>query len=278
MHLENETQRQTLQTQLPFPVLDSEAVAARLVDITREQFAQSGFQKAVLGLSGGIDSALALAICAQALGKENVLAVRLPYKTSSSASLEHAQMLIEQFCVPSLTVDISPVCDAFFARTSDITSKRKGNVMARVRMIVLYDLSAARNALVVGTGNKSEILLGYSTLWGDSACGYNPLASLYKTHVRALAAYFSIPREIITKAPSADLWEGQSDEQELTFSYDEADRLLYYSLEKKMQRQELQKKIAACSLSPELLDRVLQRVKDFAYKSQPPRTAELQLF
>jgi NAD+ synthase len=151
----------------------------------------------------------------------------MPYETSSSASLEHAQLVIDELGVIALTVPITEMVEPLFERFPEADQVRRGNVMARARMIVLYDQSQAFEGLVVGTGNKTEILLGYTTLFGDSACALNPLGDLYKTQVRQLARAMGLPETIIDKPPSADLWVGQTDEDELGFTYAEVDQLLY---------------------------------------------------
>ncbi|MDP2990337.1 MAG: NAD(+) synthase, partial [Kiritimatiellota bacterium] len=168
-----------------------------LTGFIRSETQRAGFNKVVLGLSGGIDSALSCYLSAKALGGENVLAVRMPYKTSSQESLDHAQLVIDAACVQSLTIPVTDMADGLISRWSDISSLRKGNIMARCRMIVLFDQSVVFNGLVVGTGNKTEILLGYTTLFGDSACAFNPLGDLYKTQVRQLARDMGIPEVII---------------------------------------------------------------------------------
>jgi NAD+ synthase len=188
---------------------------------------RAGFSRAVVGLSGGIDSALSCYLAAEALGPQNVLAVRMPYKSSSPASMEHAQLVIDALGVQSSSIPITPMVDPFFEQYPVAGKVRMGNVMARARMIVLYDQSEAFAGLVVGTSNKTEILLGYSTLFGDAACAINPIGDLYKTQVRQLARDMNVPEVIVKKAPTADLWVGQTDEDELGFTYEDADRLLY---------------------------------------------------
>ena len=184
--------------------LNFPAVRQSLVQFIRDQVYGSGFQKAVLGLSGGLDSALACYLAAEALGPENVTAIRMPYATSSAESLEHAQWVLDATGVNGLTIPITPMVQPLFDLYPDISALRKGNIMARQRMIVLFDHSALLPGLVVGTGNKSEILLGYSTIYGDSACAFNPLGDLYKTQVRMLSAEIGIPDALIEKAPSAE--------------------------------------------------------------------------
>lgn len=197
-----------------------------LVDFLRTEITRAGFSRAVVGLSGGVDSALACYLAAEALGPENVLAVRMPYQTSSPDSLEHAALVIGQTGVRELTVPITPMAEPFLAAIPADQAVRRGNVFARLRMIVLYDRSAEFGGLVVGTGNKTEILLGYTTLYGDSACALNPLGDLYKTQIRQLARAVGVPEVIVAKPPSADLWAGQTDEGELGFTYERVDQLL----------------------------------------------------
>jgi NAD+ synthase len=193
----------------------------------KSEVTRVGFSRAVIGLSGGLDSALSCALAVDALGKENVLAVRMPYRTSNKDSLGDAQLLIDQLGIPNKTIEITEMVEPLFKVDPEISNLRKGNIMARERMIILYDQSEAFKGLVIGTSNKTEILLGYSTMYGDSASAMNPIGDLYKTHVRQLSRAMNIPAPILDKAPSADLWVGQTDEGELGFSYDEVDRLLY---------------------------------------------------
>ena len=198
-----------------------------LAGFIRSEITRAGFSRAVVGVSGGVDSALSYYLAVEALGAENVLALRMPYKASSQATLEHAQLIIDALKTPSLTIPITEMVDPLFERFPDAGPVRRGNAMARARMIVLYDQSEAFRGLVVGTGNKTEILLGYTTLYGDAACALNPLGDLYKTQVRQLARAVGIPDVIIDKPPTADLWQGQTDEGELGFTYAEVDQLLY---------------------------------------------------
>lgn len=206
--------------------INTELAIRILTGFIRTEITRGGFSRAVIAVSGGVDSAVSCYLTAQALGPENVLALRLPYKTSSPDSLEHAQMVIDHLGVQSLTIPITEMVDAYLKLAAGASRIRQGNVMARMRMIVLYDQSEAFKGLVVGTGNKTEILLGYTTLYGDSACALNPLGDLYKTQVRQLAAALGVPQVIIDKAPSADLWVNQTDEGELGFTYAEVDQLL----------------------------------------------------
>jgi NAD+ synthase len=242
-----------------------------LTGFIRTELGRAGFSKAVVGLSGGVDSSLSTYLAAEALGPENVLAVRMPYRTSSPDSLEHAQMVIEATGVESLTVEITPMVEPLFERFPEMDAVRKGNVMARQRMIVLYDQSAAFNGLVVGTGNKTEILLGYSTLYGDSACAINPLGDLYKAQVRQLAAAVGVPEEIIAKPPSADLWAGQTDEGELGFTYEQADKLLYLLVDQRYRPEEC----VEAGFSTEFVREVVRRIQRSHFKRLMPPIAKL---
>jgi NAD+ synthase len=207
--------------------INTDAVRETITAFIRREITQAGFSRAVIGLSGGVDSSLSCYLTVAALGAENVLAIRMPYKTSSPESLEHAQLVIDDLGVKSLTVPITDMVDPLFEHFPDAGPIRRGNAMARARMIVLYDQSRATAGLVIGTGNKTEFLLGYTTLYGDSASALIPIADLYKTQVRQLARAMGIPEVIIQKPPSADLWLGQTDEGELGYTYEELDQLLY---------------------------------------------------
>lgn len=259
-----------LDKNLPLPKIDVEQVAHSLVVFTREYFAQNKMKKAVLGLSGGIDSALSLAICVSALGTQNVIPLFMPYKSSSPLSLEHAQLTATTFALKLRQESVTPMCDAYFRSHSQISAHRAGNIMARMRMIVLYDYSVIENALVVGASNKSEIYLGYSTLWGDSANAYNPLGQLYKTQVKLLAKHFALPQVVIDKAPSADLWEGQTDEQELTFSYDMADRILYQMIDLNQSLAQIETAVENAQKPKDVVKKIFQRVESSAFKRTMP--------
>lgn len=242
-----------------------------LTGFIRTEITRVGFSRAILGLSGGLDSTLACYLAAEALGPQNVLAVRMPYKTSSPESMEHAQMVIDLLGVQSLTVPITEIVDALFERFPEADARRRGNAMARMRMIILFDQSEAFKALVVGTGNKTEILLGYSTLFGDSASALNPLGDLYKTQVRELARVMGVPEVIIGKPPSADLWKGQTDEGELGFTYAEVDRLLYLMVDERYSPQDL----VEAGFDIDFVSRVVERVRRNHFKRVMPLIAKL---
>jgi len=242
-----------------------------LTGFIKSESTRAGFQRMVVGVSGGIDSALSCVLAAKALGPQNVLAVRMPYRTSSPDSLDHAQLLIDQFGVQSLTIPISDMADGLISKFPKMSDRRKGNIMARCRMIVLYDQSIAFDALVIGTSNKSEILLGYSTQYGDSASAFNPIGDLYKTQVRQLSAALEIPDVIIKKAPSADLWANQTDEKELGFTYAEVDKLLYLMVDERYTPEEC----VDAGFSKAFVDNVVKRLRLYHYKRMMPPIAKL---
>jgi NAD+ synthase len=236
--------------ELPAELAIDTAVARRvIVGFIRGQLAQAGFERAVLGLSGGIDSALVAYLVAEAIGPERLLCVMMPYRTSSPASRADAEEVVRRLGCASELIDISPMVDGYFgtegvpgalgAEGLTASTLRRGNFMARMRMAVLYDRSVTWGGLVVGTGNKTETLIGYTTLFGDSASAFNPIGDLYKSQVRQLAADLGVPEAIIAKAPSADLWPGQTDESEAGFSYPELDRVLFWLIDKRLPPEEL---------------------------------------
>ena len=251
--------------------IDAALVRKILVEFLRQEIGKVGFSRAVVNLSGGIDSALSCYLAVEALGAQNVLAIRLPYRMSSPDSLEHAQVVIDALGVPSLTVDITPAVEPLFERLPDMSPNRLGNVMARMRMIVLYDQSAAWNGLSVGTSNKTELLLGYGTLFGDMASAVNPLGDLYKTQVRQLAAAVGVPQPIIDKPPSADLWVGQTDEGEMGVTYEQVDRLLYLLVDERYSLDEA----AADGFDRACVERVWKMVRINSFKRRLPLIAKV---
>lgn len=213
--------------------LDGETVRKILTGFIDNEVRKAGFERVVVGLSGGVDSALSAFLAAEALGPQNVWAILMPYRTSSSESVEHARLIVNTLGLHSLTVDITPMVEAYFAGFPDADHMRRGNKMARERMTILFDHSARLGALVLGTSNKTELLLGYGTLYGDMASAINPLGDLYKTQVRQLARHVKVPTVIVEKQPSADLWAGQTDEAELGFTYEEVDKVLYLLVDRR---------------------------------------------
>lgn len=242
-----------------------------LTGFIKSEITRVGMSRAVIGLSGGLDSALSCALAAQALGADNVLAVRMPYKTSSKDSLEHAQLLIDQLGVQSKTIEITDMVEPLFKLDHEMSKVRKGNAMARARMIVLFDQSEVFKGLVVGTSNKTEILLGYSTIYGDSASAMNPIGDLYKTQVRQLARAMNIPAAILDKPPSADLWENQTDEDELGFTYEEVDKLLYLLVDQRYSPQEA----VEAGFDETFVNAVITRIRRNQFKRMLPPIAKV---
>jgi NAD+ synthase len=258
--------------ELPSELAIDTDVARRVIgQFIRGQLDQAGFERAVLGLSGGIDSALVAHLVAEAIGADKLLCVLMPYRTSSPASRADAEEVVKRLGAASELVDISPMVDAFFATDPDASPLRRGNFMARQRMAVLYDRSVTWGGLVVGTGNKTESLIGYTTLFGDSACAFNPIGDLYKSQVRQLAAAMGVPETIIRKAPSADLWPGQTDEDEAGFSYPVLDRILYWRIDRRRTDAEM----AALGFDPELVRRIDRMIATSEFKRQVPPIAKL---
>jgi NAD+ synthase len=265
----------------PELAIDAEIARRVIVDFVRNQLRQAGFSRGLLGLSGGIDSALVAFLAAEAIGPENLLCVLMPYRTSSPESVEHARLVVERLGCESDLVDISPMVDGYFGRDGaagaagegggEASPLRRGNLMARERMCVLYDRSVVWGGLVVGTGNKTESLIGYTTLFGDSACAFNPIGDLYKSQVRQVAAAVGVPEAIIRKAPSADLWPGQTDEAEAGFSYPELDRLLFWMIDKRRTDEEL----LAMGFPGPTVERVKRLVATSEFKRQVPPVAKL---
>ncbi len=252
--------------------IDTDAARRIIGEFIRAQLSQAGFSKVLLGLSGGIDSALVAYLAADAIGPQNLLTVSMPYRTSSPDSRADAEAVVHALACHSEMVEISAIVDAYFEDGRvDAAPLRRGNFMARVRMMVLYDHSVTWGGLVIGTGNKTETLIGYSTLWGDSASAFNPIGDLYKSQVRQLSAAIGVPEAIITKAPSADLWPGQTDEEEVGFSYTDLDRILYRLVDRRYSIDE----VVADGFALELVDRVDRMVAGSEFKRQVPPIAKI---
>lgn len=258
--------------ELPPELAIDTAVARRVIaDFIRGQLDQAGFERAVLGLSGGIDSGLVAYLVTEAIGAERLLCVLMPYRTSSSAARADAEEVVRRLGCAAEVVDISPMVDGFYGADTDASALRRGNFMARMRMSVLYDRSVTWGGLVVGTGNKTESLIGYTTVYGDNACAFNPVGDLYKSQVRQLAAAMGVPDAIIRKPPSADLWPGQTDEAEAGFSYPELDRLLYWRIDRRRSVDE----VVALGFARDLVERVDRMVAGAEFKRQVPPIAKL---
>lgn len=246
-----------------------QAIETFLIKFLREEVQNAGFAKAVLGISGGIDSAVVASLAKKAFG-EHFLGLMLPSSTSHKASFEDARALCEKFDVQTEKISVGSLVDAYF-EGKNASKLRIGNFSARMRMSVLYDISARENALVLGTSNKTEILLGYGTIFGDTACAINPIGQLYKTEIFEFAAYLGVPESILTKAPSADLWEGQSDEDEFGFTYAQIDKVLHAHVEKNFTPEEL----ISAGFDASLVTMIMKRIKNNSFKSKLPTIADL---
>ena len=273
---------------LPDELAIDTAVARRVIaGFIVGQLRQAGFERAVLGLSGGIDSALVAYLVAEAIGAERLLCVLMPYATSSPASRGDAEEVVRRLGCSSDLVEITPMVDGYFGSAGreeaagregaagpsglGASPLRRGNLMARMRMAVLYDRSVTWGGLVVGTSNKTEALIGYTTLFGDSACAFAPIGDLYKSQVRQLSLAMGVPDAILRKAPSADLWPGQTDEAEAGFSYPELDRLLYWMIDRRRNDEELE----GLGFAPDFVARVHRLVATSEFKRQMPPIAKL---
>jgi NAD+ synthase len=251
--------------------LNTKIVRDLLVRFIKDQTTNAGFTKAVIGVSGGVDSAVSAVLAAEALGKENVLGVMIPYRTSNPKSVEDATLVIQATGIHSELVDISKMVDGYCEDNKIADSLRRGNVMARMRMIVLYDLSAREKALVIGTSNKTEILVGYGTQHGDLASAINPLGDLYKSQIWQLAEAIGVPKAVIEKAPSADLWEGQTDEKEMGVTYAKLDALLYEMIDERHSDEELIK----MEFDAALIKKIRSLIQKNQFKRRPPVIAKV---
>jgi NAD+ synthase len=252
--------------------LNCTIIAKTFKNFLKEELHKTGLKKFVLGLSGGIDSAVVLYLAAEAVGPENLYAICMPYRSSVAESEQHARLCAERTGVNYQVIEITPQIDAYFEKVApDANSLRRGNKMARERMTILYDHSAKYGGLVIGTSNKTELLLGYGTQYGDMASAINPIGDLYKTQVFQLAEYLKVPTEIIKKRPTADLWVGQADEDDLGFTYAEVDRLLYQLIDKRKTVVGLQKE----GFAPEFINKVIAMIKRSQFKRRLPLIAKV---
>lgn len=261
----------------PLPQIDPDSALEVIIGFIRSQLEQTGFTRLVVGLSGGVDSATVAFLAARAIGADNLLAVRLPYASSSPESEADAMRVVTALGCQTERVDITPMVDPMLALISGddqaALQVRRGNVMARQRMIILYDRSAAFDALVAGTSNKTEALLGYGTLHGDMGAAFAPIGDLYKSQLRAVATALGVPDEILAKPPSADLWPGQTDEDELGASYDDLDRILFALVDRRWTAE----RCVAAGLDAALVGWVEQRVARYEFKRQTPPVAKVSL-
>lgn len=248
---------------------DIERELERIPAFIKQQIENAGMSKAIVGLSGGIDSSLVAALCVRVLGHENVQGFMLPYRESHPASLADAITIAEHLDIDYRVIDISPMVDTYFnVYEPDADPMRRGNRKARERMCILYDQSAKHNGLVVGTGNKSELLVGYVTQYGDGACAFEPIGHIYKTEVYEMARHLGLPDAVITKAPTADLWDGQTDEDEMGITYARLDTLLHHMVD-------LGEDTPA-GFSQEEIDKVRAMVRRSAFKrALPPSLSDV---
>ena len=267
--------------QPPLPAIEPAQAVDVIVGFIRAQMEQTGFEHIVVGLSGGVDSATVAFLCARAVGPDNLLAVRMPFRTSSQTSETDALRVVNMLGCRTEKVDITPMVEPMLSvidvpeqpAAGDVLNVRRGNVMARQRMIVAYDRSAAFDALVAGTSNKTEALLGYGTLHGDMAAAFAPIGDLYKTQLRGVALHLGVPEEILAKPPSADLWPGQTDEGELGRSYDLLDRVLFALVDRRWTVD----RCVTAGLDRDLVAWVARRVAQMEFKRQLPPVAKVSL-
>ncbi|MEO8632905.1 MAG: NAD+ synthase [Chloroflexota bacterium] len=257
----------------PAPLRIDEALVRRmLVAFLREESRKSGHRRVVVAVSGGVDSAAVAALAAETFGPQNVTALFLPYRTSDAASAQHARLVAKTFGLALEELDITPQVDAYLGRMGEIDRVRRGNKMARERKSIEYD-RAWPDGLVLGTSNKTELLLGYGTRHGDMACDLNPVGDLYKTQLRELSTHLGVPAVVVGKAPSADLWAGQTDEAELGFTYAQADLILYHLVDRRLRPSEL----SAAGFDAALVDRIREKMRRSHYKRVMPLVAKVSL-
>ena len=246
--------------------LNCELVARICESFIKDELSKAGFSRVVVGLSGGIDSAVACYLAVRALGPSNVWAILMPYKTSSPESLADALEIVHRLGVQGEMVEITSMVDGYFASQPPANLLRRGNAMARARMIVLFDKSMEHSALVLGTSNKTELILGYGTLYGDMASAINPIGDLYKTDIFQLAAYLEVPPAILQKKPTADLWAGQSDEAELGFTYGEVDELLHKLIDNRVSQETLIER----GFQEDFVHKVVRKIQGSQFKRRGP--------
>jgi NAD+ synthase len=247
-------------------IRDKEFIKNVLARFIKEEVEKAGFRKVVVGISGGVDSALSAFLGVEALGRENVIGISMPYRTSSKESIEDARRVAEVLGIEFYEIDITPQIDAYYEKLPEADRIRKGNKMARERMSILYDFAHWKSALVLGTSNKSEILIGYSTRWGDGAHDINPIGDLYKTQVWEMAEFVGVPERIVRKRPSADLWPGQTDEGEIGITYRELDLILVGYVDLRLRKEDL----VSSGFEEKKVERVLSMVKGSQYKRKLP--------
>ena len=251
--------------------IDCGFTARILTAFIREELAKFGFKKGLVGLSGGLDSSVCACLAARALGPRNVLGLLMPYGPSFSGDLEDARAVARVLKIRSDVVDIAPMVDAYFERYPAADPVRRGNKMARERMSILYDRSAQEHALILGTSNKTELLIGYGTIHGDMACAVNPLGDLYKTQIRQMAAHLGVPARIRKKLPTAGLWKGQTDEGEIGLTYAEIDRILFHLVDERESKAE----VIGRGFARAHVEKILSMIKRSEFKRQLPPIAKI---
>lgn len=250
--------------------INPEKVEKMILNFLRTELSRIGYRKGVVGLSGGLDSTTVLFLLTKAVGSENAVAVIMPHEVSSKDSVKDALEVVKLLGVKHYEVDITPMVETYFKKMPTDDKVLRGNKMARERMSILYDISARERALVIGTSNKSELLLGYGTLFGDLASAINPIGDLYKTQIRQLAEYLGVPEKIRKKPPSAELWVGQTDEGELGITYEEADRILFALIDERRPREEVEK-----IYGKEKVDGIIKKVYSYHFKRLPPQILKI---
>ena len=251
--------------------MNYQKIKDQMITFLQDQAKQIGVKNVVVGISGGLDSAIVAVLCKEAF-KDNFHGVLLPSQYSSDASITDAKELCEKFNIKYEIISIAPMVEGYYLNNDKEASVlRIGNFSARMRMAVLYDISAKYNAIVVGTSNRSEILLGYGTLYGDTACAINPIGQMYKSDAFEFAKFLGVPNSIITKKPSADLWEGQSDEEDLGYTYAQLDAALKEYVENRLSRDEM----IESGFEDELVDLIINKIYQNQFKRKPPIIAKL---
>ena len=244
-------------------------IKQNLMSFLKEEVLKTGLKKITLGLSGGLDSAVVAVLCKEVFD-DNLNCVLMPSQFSSKASIDDAIELCKKFDIKYEIVSIEPMLSAYLKNMQE-SSLRIGNFSARLRMSVLYDISARENSLVVGTSNKSELLLGYGTIFGDLACALNPIGNIYKSDLFEFAKYLGVNDSIVNKAPSADFFEGQSDEADLGYSYAKIDSLLKKMIDENRSKDEL----LALGFEDEFIEDIKKRVKINEFKRKLPIIAKI---
>ncbi len=253
--------------------INPEFVTHLLTSFIRQELAKFGYDRGILGLSGGLDSSVCAFLAVRALGPEQVTALIMPYGDSFPQEKRDAEEVASLLGCRKIIIDIKPMVDAYFSLHPTDNPVQKGNKMARERMSILYDFSVREKALILGTSNKTELLIGYGTIHGDMACAINPLGDLYKTQIRELASWLGVPKKILQKKPTAGLWPGQTDENEFGFTYEELDRILYELVDRRRSREEL----IAAGWDKAKIERVWELMRRSEFKRRLPPIVKLSL-